>query len=114
VWFVAPSWVDGRTWHPIVEDYARTHSPGDGALLKLYAGSLCDVNADGACELVGDYLCKLGVDEDAVPDIEITDQLPDDHLTQIILCGGRLDDKLRQGYPGRCVKKDIWRGLRAA
>ncbi len=114
VWFVAPNWLDPRTWHPIIEDYARSHTPEDGTLLKLYAGSLCDINTDGACELVGDLLCKLGIEDERVPDIEITDKLPDDHRTQIVLTGGRLDDKLRQGYPGRCVEKDIWRSLRAA
>ena len=98
-WFAAPCWDEAASWEPVVEDYLRSHSPGDGAALQVYAGRLTDSDPDDACRRVEGLILRLGLSSENVPDIEITDELPDHNTTRVILTGGPLDESLRRQFP---------------
>jgi len=108
-WFVAPDWDESAAWQQVLEEYVRSNRPGDGALLRLYAGHLTSSTTDEAYARVSAFLKRCGAAEDECPDIEITGDLPSDPETRIILAGSALDDKLRRQFPGRCVRLNQWR-----
>lgn len=102
-WFVVPRWDDALTWQPVIEAYLRAGAIGKCALLSIYAGSLTASDPNEACRCVEAYLRERGVDANECPDIEITNELPNDRFTRIVLTGGNLDDTLRQRYAEQCV-----------
>ncbi|HOM73056.1 MAG TPA: hypothetical protein PLP86_12495, partial [Armatimonadota bacterium] len=93
----------------VIEEYLRSYRPGDGSVLTLYAGRLTNSTADEAYRLVGDFLERLGVGEEVIPDMEISDELPVDPTVKIILTDGPLDSNLRSGFPDSCVEADALR-----
>ena len=107
-WFAAPDWRRSEEWERILEDYVGGGSERDGSLLRLYAGHLTDSTAEDAFERVSAFLERLNIPEDECPEIEITDELPNDRATRIILSGSGLDEKLLKQFPGRCVDIRRW------
>jgi len=108
-WFAAPKWDDPGSWHPIMDEYLRSQSSGDGRLLQLYAGQLCGRDPDSVYELVAQFLQGVGVAPEEAPDIEITAELPSDPPTRVVLTGGPLDEDLRARFPAACTDMDSQR-----
>ena len=106
-WFAAPRWEEAAAWRPLIEEFARLHRPGDGSVLRLYAGPLTDSTSDDAYERVNRLVEALGLPEEDVPDIEITDELPGGRVTRIILTGGELDHNLRRRFGELCVGRQV-------
>lgn len=107
-WFAAPDWGRSEEWQRILDDYVGGGRARDGSLLRLYAGHLTNSTAEDAFERVSALLKRLNIPEDACPEIEITDELPNDRATRIILSGSGLDEKLLKQFPGRCVDIRRW------
>ncbi len=99
-----PDWNEPQTWQPIVYEYLREHRSGDGALLRLYAGAHNAFSAEGAYELLAQYVLSLGYDPEHCADIEITDCLPENFFGRVVLGGSRFDSVLQTRYGTQCER----------
>lgn len=102
-WFVVPRWEDATTWQPVIDAYLQASVIGKCRLLSIYAGSLTASDPNEACQCVEAHLREIGMDANECPDIEITNELPHDRSTRIVLTGGNLDDTLKQRFAEQCV-----------
>lgn len=99
-----PDWSEPQTWQPVVCEYLREHQPGDGALLRLYAGAHNAFSAEAAYELLAQYVLSLGYDPEHCADIEIIDHLPENFLGRVVLGGSRFDSVLQTRYGTQCER----------